>query len=828
MRKIVFITVFVFVFFGLNAQIVYQRRKPFFDGLNVKGIPVIKIERGKFQLPADSGRIIGRVYRIDADFKKTAKMLQRGGHRVWLLRVSSDWGRALSFRFDKLNLDTNQRLYLWYGNKFFGPITFRNNKQWQSLPTRYFSGRAVLVELDESGQKGNDFILGDVIVYYRFKGSQSCEVNVNCQGSYWQDVKHSVAKIVFESGLFAYLCSGALVGNTSYSLEPYFLTANHCISKQSEAQSAVFYFNYEKPCGSSDTFPAQTISGSEIVSQGKFGEKHLDFTLLRLSSAPPQDYFPFYAGWSKVSFAQAIDSVVCIHHPSGDIKMISKSFGGVVVGSFEGYDPYSHWQVKHWDVGATEGGSSGSPLFDQNKRIIGDLTGGESKCDYPYNDYFAQFYKSWDYYPDSTRQLRYWLDPAKLDPVYFNGYDPYQPFNGFLSPVPKLYGYTNEDTIRLFWLSPYQYPDSVFYDGFEQYPAFSLTLPYYTMMDLDKGVTWGIEGVDFENEHYTGVGVVFNYILTQPSKPQGWQPHSGRQCFAFFSSQPPKNPNNDWLILPKLSIGKGYKLIFFAKSVSEKYGLERIRVLLSTGNDPHNLSQFEPISSGPYVQVPAHWTKYEFDLSKWEGKSVFLAINYVSDNSFCLLLDDILVSPLKRNIKFSNESKDITCRYLRESAPKGIDLPKMKAAQLLGYELYKDFEPYKFFDTLQTSYSEMLTSNRAEYFVVAQYDLGDAIGSNEFIAQKIVDTLSYFNRDNKITIIPNPVVGHEVKVKFAFPVENGDLYIFSISGKCIYHKHLSGEQEVLVGLKSSQTGIYLVQLRTMRANYQAKFIILRK
>ena len=35
----------------------------------------------------------------------------------------------------------------------------------------------------------------------------------------------------------------------------------------------------------------------------------------------------------------------------------------------------SHWRTV-WDSGTTEGGSSGSPLFDSNHRIIGQLHGG--------------------------------------------------------------------------------------------------------------------------------------------------------------------------------------------------------------------------------------------------------------------------------------------------------------------------------------------------------------------------------------------------------------------------------------------------------------------
>lgn len=41
------------------------------------------------------------------------------------------------------------------------------------------------------------------------------------------------------------------------------------------------------------------------------------------------------------------------------------------------------------------------------------LTGGEATCKNPVNDYFSRFSLFWDYRADSTKQLKYWLDPVK-------------------------------------------------------------------------------------------------------------------------------------------------------------------------------------------------------------------------------------------------------------------------------------------------------------------------------------------------------------------------------------------------------------------------------
>jgi hypothetical protein len=76
--------------------------------------------------------------------------------------------------------------------------------------------------------------------------------------------------------------------------------------------------------------------------------------------------------------------------------------------------------------GVTEGGSSGSPLFDNAGHIIGNLTGGESSCDsanLDQPDYFGKFSYSWaSCGADSTLQLRPWLDPDSTGVIVLEGH----------------------------------------------------------------------------------------------------------------------------------------------------------------------------------------------------------------------------------------------------------------------------------------------------------------------------------------------------------------------------------------------------------------------
>lgn len=70
-----------------------------------------------------------------------------------------------------------------------------------------------------------------------------------------------------------------------------------------------------------------------------------------------------------------------------------------------------HVRVEDWDEGTTEGGSSGSPLFDQNHRVIGQLGGGQAACGNNKSDWYGKFSVSWTGGGTNGTRLSDWLDP---------------------------------------------------------------------------------------------------------------------------------------------------------------------------------------------------------------------------------------------------------------------------------------------------------------------------------------------------------------------------------------------------------------------------------
>jgi hypothetical protein len=77
-----------------------------------------------------------------------------------------------------------------------------------------------------------------------------------------------------------------------------------------------------------------------------------------------------------------------IHHPQGDIKKICQDINTLTKATYGGT---SCWHISQWDSGVTEGGSSGSPIFDQNKRYVGQLYGGSATCSFLFDDYYGRF-----------------------------------------------------------------------------------------------------------------------------------------------------------------------------------------------------------------------------------------------------------------------------------------------------------------------------------------------------------------------------------------------------------------------------------------------------
>jgi lysyl endopeptidase len=340
------------------------------------------------------------------------------GDRVWLLGIESYGAYSLNLTFDMFDIPEGGHMYVYKadGSEFIGKFDHRNNNADQVFSTWPVPGESLVIELYEPAEAIGQSLLQVECVTHAYRDldkvardigdSGSCNNNVVCAvGDPWQNEINSVAMIVVGSNG---ICTGSLINNVASDGHPYFLTANHCTG--GGVTNWVFRFNWQSiTCVGNTADAYQTVTGSTLLASGASA----DYALLEINNGNPVPpaYNPYYAGWDATGVNPS--SQVGVHHPSGDLKKIS--FDNQAAGSAS-WGGASCWQIFTWEDGTTEPGSSGSPLFDQDHRIIGQLYGGQAQCSNNVNDYYGKFSVT---YPNICS----WIDPG-CTAGEIDGYDP--------------------------------------------------------------------------------------------------------------------------------------------------------------------------------------------------------------------------------------------------------------------------------------------------------------------------------------------------------------------------------------------------------------------
>lgn len=432
------------------------------------------------------------------------------GTRLWRQEFYSKNALALSIAFDEYELEEGARLFIYDFERrtILGAYNEKNNKKAGNLPTSYVPGDRLIVELQISpGKEYGRLNIGSIShaivditgtfskkdLYFGTSGY--CEVDINCpEGFDWQTAKRSVCRIIFKrSSTSTDLCTGTLINTTFEDGRAYFYTANHCISTDYSAENTIFYFNLEsEECEGSDPDPNGTQSLSLASATLLATSDSLDFSLLELSLDVPDSYAPYYSGWSISE--NPPENSATIHHPYGDVKKISKDDDPAVIEYqtvspptwLETSTPGAFWRIVEWDLGTTEGGSSGSPLFNQDQLIVGNLTGGDANCYSPQNDYYSKFHMDWDYYSDPEKQLKHWLDSLNTGKTSIEGYDPVQ-----LETIFDYLSSSNDYSILSGWIEGTEYETSLstpgLYTFFAACDSSILKLPEWYRNIIESG-----------------------------------------------------------------------------------------------------------------------------------------------------------------------------------------------------------------------------------------------------------------------------------------------------------------------------------------------------
>lgn len=397
--------------------------------------------------------------------------------RLWRYVVRAPDAQSLNLGFTRLHLPPDARLLIYSadGKHVHGPVTARNNTPRKQYWTPVIAAKAIVVELTLPAAQipGLELEIGQAGQGYRGFGSAdgvdgglppassgSCNMDVKCllAADPWQDNVRAVAAYTLNGSRY---CTGSLVNNTAQDTRLYFMTANHCLDSQAEADTVVTYWNYDNttcrvPGSAASGQPGdgrldQTLSGATL----RATYANSDFTLLELDGEVPQAFGQFWAGWDRTPYADpggpgngdtaCSPASLCaaIHHPSvadkritfAEENTVSSGYGGNQVPPVPGNRTHT-WV--HWDPTpvfppdpsltippqVTEGGSSGSPLYNAQRRFIGQLHGGPSGCGATgddLSDVYGRISISWEGGGTPASRLKDWLDPGATGALVMDG-----------------------------------------------------------------------------------------------------------------------------------------------------------------------------------------------------------------------------------------------------------------------------------------------------------------------------------------------------------------------------------------------------------------------
>jgi len=248
--------------------------------------------------------------------------------------------------------------------------------------------------------------------------SGSCNVDVVCPDG--DEFRDEIPSVGAYSRFGQFYCSGSLLNNTAGDQKMYFLTAHHCgMGAADAAASIVVYWNYQNSTCRTPGSADSGANGDGSLAQNQAGavvratSAASDFTLLELDDAADPAFNLSWSGWDRRDAAP--QGATGIHHPRVAEKRITHSDTPLRIEGYLGNTGASHLWVQWNQRGTTEGGSSGSPIYSPEGRVVGQLHGGYASCSTTgadHVDWYGRLFTSWTGGGTAATRLSDWLDSA--------------------------------------------------------------------------------------------------------------------------------------------------------------------------------------------------------------------------------------------------------------------------------------------------------------------------------------------------------------------------------------------------------------------------------
>jgi lysyl endopeptidase len=332
----------------------------------------------------------------------------RDGGYVWAVTVGSENAGGIRLHIDNLFLPNNAELYFYSDSgEAYGPYTSMGPEDSGEFWTPSVFGRDGTLQIRFNGPvTKNDLLNTSLTVtevghisraFFGFidsgvvdEGSvasfcstnASCIVNNSCtSNAAVNNAELAVAKMLWVQGCCIYTCSGGLIADTDTATQiPLFITAGHCLSQSNSGLEA--FFQYQASCGSTanctatwtdppvGSYAGKTV-GATVLAQASISSG--DYCLLQLSQAPPAG--SVFLGWNTTAVSGSNGTALYrVSHPSGAPQAYSDQTVNTSAGTCQGW-PRGPLIYSRGVTGATEGGSSGSPVVNSSGQIVGTLTG---------------------------------------------------------------------------------------------------------------------------------------------------------------------------------------------------------------------------------------------------------------------------------------------------------------------------------------------------------------------------------------------------------------------------------------------------------------------